>query len=250
MESATSPQDVEQQDEESFEIHIRTLDSAQHTLRVHPGLQVLSLKQQVEALLHIPPQRQRLIFSGRVLKDERLVSDYGLGPGCVIHCVPRPAGATSSTSNDEPPAPTPANIQANGLLPGHGVLLGTVSLPPEANASQLMDSVLRGLGMQLAPPPAQPEGGRDEAVTSAFAAINNLLRQSVTPTAAREAGEGGGAHPMGESAAAAAAAPAAVEQPAWAFLRNSESLLESLALGCASLRTPPPDAPPPPHAAT
>lgn len=237
-------------DVEIIEIYIRTLDSSQLPLRVRRDVQVLALKQQAEALLSIPSERQRLIFSGRVLKDERTLSDYGVQDGCVLHCVPRPEGAASSTVNDEPPPPSTTTTTTRG----HGVFLGTLSLP-EANVSRLMDTVLRGLGMQVVLPAAQSEGvatgGSDDGGSSSttFAAINSLIRQAQQATAspaampaANNAGDPGTPNQAGDSPAGGGLGQAVAgnsvvagqtgSQPvAWAFLRHCESLLESLALG-------------------
>lgn len=52
---------------------------------------VLELKQLIESAApesnRVEVQNQRLIFSGRVLKDEEIITKYGLKDGNVIHLV-------------------------------------------------------------------------------------------------------------------------------------------------------------------
>ncbi|GAA5892876.1 hypothetical protein JCM5296_006030 [Sporobolomyces johnsonii] len=61
---------------------------------------VADLKQEIERLNgDFPKDQQRLIFSGRVLKDDDPLAKYGVKNGVAIHLVKgaRPAGASSST---------------------------------------------------------------------------------------------------------------------------------------------------------
>ena len=86
-------------------LKIRTLDSEDAHVWASPGAVVRALKQQLEAQLGVSAARQRLIFRGQVLRDEKRLSDYEVETGGVLILGVRPNGAFSSTSNDEPAAP-------------------------------------------------------------------------------------------------------------------------------------------------
>jgi ubiquitin C len=57
-------------------ITIRTLSGQESHVNYSSTDTVAALKLTVEAETGIPPERQRLIWSGRYLEDERLLSDY------------------------------------------------------------------------------------------------------------------------------------------------------------------------------
>lgn len=45
------------------------------------------MKERVEEKEGIPPVQQRLIFGGRVMADDKTVSDFGLEGGATLHLV-------------------------------------------------------------------------------------------------------------------------------------------------------------------
>lgn len=50
---------------------------------------VAEIKLQIEAKEGVPPAKQRLIYAGRALEDDRHLSDYGMTPGSTIHLIIR-----------------------------------------------------------------------------------------------------------------------------------------------------------------
>ena len=71
---------------------------------------VLSLKSKIETSLSIPANQQRLIYRGKVLKDENSLEFYEITAGQVIHLVkgaPKPTGAEGPASPSvQPVQPT------------------------------------------------------------------------------------------------------------------------------------------------
>jgi ubiquilin len=60
---------------------IRLANSKRHTLSVDEGASVNELKEAIAASeLQIPASEQRLIFKGKVLKDDTLLNTYGQCP--------------------------------------------------------------------------------------------------------------------------------------------------------------------------
>lgn len=108
--------------EATIEINIKTLDSQVHKLRVKKNVPVLVLKEKIVEATGVPVDQQRLIFRGRVLKDDHLLSEYHLEDGYTLHLVARRAAAEgqhSSGTSDE-------NTHANVNVAGNG-LLGDIS---------------------------------------------------------------------------------------------------------------------------
>ena len=82
----------------------------------------------------VPVNRLRLIYSGRVLKDNAPLSQYTIKPGNTIHLVKSAASApTPSSSSQDPAVPTniSAGIEANNPLAGltGARYAGQVNLP-------------------------------------------------------------------------------------------------------------------------
>ncbi|CAE6432767.1 unnamed protein product [Rhizoctonia solani] len=94
---------------------------------------VLELKQAIAEKSDVSADRQRLIYSGRVLKDEDVLSTYKVQNAHTVHMVkgaPKPTGtASSSTSTPTQPLPsmqtgqTSTETLLNGPR-GHGALAG------------------------------------------------------------------------------------------------------------------------------
>jgi len=98
--------------------HIKSSSDAKHTVTVPETMTVLALKEKLATsdYADIPPERQRLIYSGRVLKDHDALSVYKIKDGNTVHMVKsaassqRQAPASSGTSSNAPPTGVPQNL--------------------------------------------------------------------------------------------------------------------------------------------
>ncbi|KAI1314052.1 hypothetical protein F5Y03DRAFT_336007 [Xylaria venustula] len=98
---------------------VKTSGDKQHTITMAESATVADLKAKLAGadFEDIPPERQRLIYSGRVLKNEEPLCTYKIKAGNTVHLVksaasnPAPAPASSSTSTPAAPQ-VPTNMAA------------------------------------------------------------------------------------------------------------------------------------------
>lgn len=65
------------------------------------------IKERVEEKEGIPPQQQRLIYSGKQMNDEKTAADYKIQGGSVLHLVLAPIDS---------PSPPPRSLPLKVLL--------------------------------------------------------------------------------------------------------------------------------------
>lgn len=101
-----------------MELQIKSLDQRTTCITISKSASVSDLKQEIKITMDVDSHRQRLIFQGRVLKDDKQLTDYGkylyipynrelyslvhaanLEDGKVIHLVIRPADAPHNPLN-------------------------------------------------------------------------------------------------------------------------------------------------------
>ncbi len=63
-------------------VSIKSSQGEKLVVEVDPSGTVLEFKQAVQEKTNIPPEQQRLIFGGHVLKDARTVESYGKPLAC------------------------------------------------------------------------------------------------------------------------------------------------------------------------
>ena len=75
-----------------MQVFVKTLIGQTITLEVQPSDTVRTLKEKLRAKEDIPPDQQRLIYSGRQLEDEERLSYYNIQNLSTIHLVLRVRG--------------------------------------------------------------------------------------------------------------------------------------------------------------
>lgn len=98
---------------ESLDITIKTSGDKKYELTVNEDSTIANLKQQVASVASVPAEQQRLIYSGRVLKDDQTVQFYKIKSGHTVHLVKgaKPASSGSGTPTAATPR-APTNIAA------------------------------------------------------------------------------------------------------------------------------------------
>lgn len=73
----------------SLQIFVKGLDGKTMTFEVELEDPVLSLKEKIEAKTKIPPHLQRLVYAGRQLSDDDVLSDYNIQRASTLHLLLR-----------------------------------------------------------------------------------------------------------------------------------------------------------------
>uniref|UniRef100_A0A804LD15 Ubiquitin domain-containing protein DSK2b n=2 Tax=Zea mays TaxID=4577 RepID=A0A804LD15_MAIZE len=99
-------------------LHIRCTNGSKFAVRADLGATVGTFKAIVADSCDVPAPQQRLIYKGRILKDEQTLASYGVETDHTIHMVrgaaPPPA-STAPAANQEPTTAAPASSPAAGL---------------------------------------------------------------------------------------------------------------------------------------
>ncbi|XP_036902680.1 large proline-rich protein BAG6 isoform X17 [Sturnira hondurensis] len=136
---------------DSLEVLVKTLDSQTRTFIVGAQMNVKEFKEHIAASVSIPSEKQRLIYQGRVLQDDKKLQEYNVG-GKVIHLVERappqtqlPLGASSGTGSASAAHGGGPTLGTRG--PGASVhdrnansyvMVGTFNLPSEPRVRLVM----------------------------------------------------------------------------------------------------------------
>uniref|UniRef100_A0A452UH89 Large proline-rich protein BAG6 n=1 Tax=Ursus maritimus TaxID=29073 RepID=A0A452UH89_URSMA len=148
---------------DSLEVLVKTLDSQTRTFIVGAQMNVKEFKEHIAASVSIPSEKQRLIYQGRVLQDDKKLQEYNVG-GKVIHLVERappqtqlPSGASSGIGSASathgggpPPGTRGPGTSVHDRNANSYVMVGTFNLPSDGSAVDVH------INMEQAPIQSEP----------------------------------------------------------------------------------------------
>jgi len=139
IEIQSPPYDMDDQ----FDVRIRKLDGGEYIIEnVTDDITIRDFKRLVENKYNEPAVRQRLIYLGKELQDEQLLSECNILTDCIIHMILRNVVNIPNINNNN-------NNNPNNLNVGEG---GNNNFPPQANNMANL-----GFGMQAAVNPQMLE---------------------------------------------------------------------------------------------
>lgn len=93
---------------DTISITIKSSGDTKYEVTVSPTITVLELKNEIADKSSVPADRQRLIYSGKVLKDTETVASYKVQTGHTVHLVKSAGPKTNNTDNRGAAASTDA----------------------------------------------------------------------------------------------------------------------------------------------
>ncbi|XP_042035862.1 ubiquitin-like domain-containing protein CIP73 [Salvia splendens] len=145
--------------ESALQLNVKTLDSRIYSFHVDKNMPVSAFKEKVATQSGVPVGQQRLIFRGKVLKDDHRLSEYNVENEDTLHLVerqPQPSTGSSSgeaTSNNGVRGQDSTGGSRHRIGPvAHSIVLGTLNVgdPGEAvvpDLSRVIGAVLNNIGI-------------------------------------------------------------------------------------------------------
>lgn len=109
-------------------------------------------KEHIASEVNIPVDKQRLIFKGKVLQDDKKLSEYE-ADGCVIHLVERKPQASGANSDGPNGSSSNSNsAPSQGGMMGPNIVMGAFSMPVDVVGAtqQIVQSLVNQLGVDSA----------------------------------------------------------------------------------------------------
>ncbi|RDX76796.1 Large proline-rich protein BAG6 [Mucuna pruriens] len=222
----------------TVQLNIKTLDSHIYSFQVDRTMPVSLFKEKIANEIGVPVSQQRLIFRGKVLKDEHVLSEYHVENGHTLHLVERQPNQSQASGTSSGESTGTSGNRGNDLGSGaprnrvgqisHSVVLGTFNVGEQGEGivhdlTRVIGHVLNSFG----------NGGQ-----STISGPNAIQTSSAHPGNETEGMRAGNQNPAGNQA------PSGQTFPGPAFQSVSHVVQIPMAAGAIplpSINTPIPD---------
>eukprot|EP00116_Pleurobrachia_bachei_P000465 sb/3460727/ len=120
---------------------VKTINSNRYEFEVGEDETVESLKQKLQEKTNIDPARQKLIFLGKVLQNQKKLAEYNVD-GKVLHLVESAAGSGGPSAGGSAPPPRTNSTTTSSTQ-------HTVNQEATREANRMMDQIMSSLGVDV-----------------------------------------------------------------------------------------------------
>lgn len=126
-------------------INVKTMDASDFTMSVQKNSTIPDLKSKIAGHTGFANHRQRLIFQGRVLRNDKNMASYSIADGHTIHLVVRPADLpiTRPSNDSPPPTATTTAPRRSEIIMGARI---TVAENVDSDLRNLFSNLFNALG--------------------------------------------------------------------------------------------------------
>ncbi|KAK7382910.1 hypothetical protein VNO78_28574 [Psophocarpus tetragonolobus] len=143
------------------QLNIKTLDSRIYSFQVDKNMPVSLFKDKIANEIGVPVSQQRLIFRGKVLKDEHVLSEYHVENGHTLHLVERQPNQSQASGTSSGESTGTSGNRGNDVGSGsprnrvgqisHSVVLGTFNVGEQGEGivhdlTRVIGHVLNSIG--------------------------------------------------------------------------------------------------------
>lgn len=104
---------------ETLTINIKSSGDSKYEITIEPSNTIEDLKALISTKADVPPERQRLIYSGKILKDQETVASYKIQSGHTVHLVKSAPPKTSTPAPSSAPESNNAASSSTGNVPSN-----------------------------------------------------------------------------------------------------------------------------------
>lgn len=109
---------------DEISVNVKSSGDNKYTVTLSSEMSILDVKKLVAQVSNVPAERQRLIYSGKILKDTEFVKTYNIKLGDTIHLVksaaPKPASAASADPSSATTSAAPTSNIPSTIAAGQG----------------------------------------------------------------------------------------------------------------------------------
>ncbi|KAI9598213.1 hypothetical protein BDF19DRAFT_431728 [Syncephalis fuscata] len=143
---ATTPAATGTANDGEITVQVKCSNDTKYPITIASSATVLELKQALSTPSDCPPERQRLIYSGRVLKDGETLHSYKIGDGHTVHMV-KGAATTGAAGASRSATGASATTMGSNATPGATATSTNTNNNNMNDAMEALRNAMMGGGM-------------------------------------------------------------------------------------------------------